>query len=145
MRKDVECAFGILKGRFRILKAGVRLHSIRSVDMVWLTCCALHNMLLEVDGLDEPWDGSKVPTSEWEGALGELEEEDVPVAMRRALCPAEIRQYDTSTIGHADQMEGCTDGEDCDAGIIGAAEVADDPDVVRNVNDLSQAFSATAW
>ena len=81
MRKDVECAFGILKGRFRILKVGIRLHSIESVDMVWLTCCALHNMLLEVDGLDEPWDGSRIPTSEWEGAMGELEVEDVPVAM----------------------------------------------------------------
>ncbi len=26
MRKDVECTFGILKGRWRILKSGVRLH-----------------------------------------------------------------------------------------------------------------------
>ena len=95
MQKDVECAFGILKGRFRILKAGVRLHSVRSVDMAWLTCCALHNMLLEVDRLDVPWDGSRVPTSEWEGALGEIKEEDVPVAMRCALCPAQIRRYNT--------------------------------------------------
>lgn len=34
MRKDVECTFGILKGRFRILKAGIRLHSIEKVDQV---------------------------------------------------------------------------------------------------------------
>jgi hypothetical protein len=25
---------------------------VESADHVWLTCCALHNMLLEVDGLD---------------------------------------------------------------------------------------------
>ena len=37
MRKDVECAFGILKGRWRILKTGVCLHSTQAVDQVWLT------------------------------------------------------------------------------------------------------------
>ena len=64
MRKDVEYAFGITKGRFRTLKTRSRLHSTESVDMIWLTCCALHNMLREVDvdGLDEPWDSTKVHT-----------------------------------------------------------------------------------
>ena len=46
MRKDVECTFGILKGRWRILKYGLRLHSLMDADNVWKTCCALHNMLL---------------------------------------------------------------------------------------------------
>ena len=55
MRKDVECTFGILKGRWRVLKAGVRLHGTKTVDSVWKTCCALHNWLLEVDGLDNTW------------------------------------------------------------------------------------------
>jgi hypothetical protein len=99
MRKDVECAFGIMKGRFRILKTGIRLHSIESVDMIWMTCCALHNLLLEVDGLDHPWDGVCIPTSAWDGELGELEVEEVPMAMRRALSPASIREYDTSSFG----------------------------------------------
>jgi hypothetical protein len=71
-----------MKGRWRILKTGVRLHKVQSVDIIWATCCALHNMLLEVDGLDEPWDGVPIPTSQWDGHLGELEEEDVPFAMR---------------------------------------------------------------
>mgnify|MGYP000223239855 FL=1 len=53
MRKDVECVFGIMKGSFRMLKSGMRLQSIDAVDSVWLTCCALHNWLLEVDGYDE--------------------------------------------------------------------------------------------
>lgn len=51
MRKDVECTFGILKGRWRILKTGIRLHNTEVSDNIWLTCCALHNMLLDVDGL----------------------------------------------------------------------------------------------
>jgi hypothetical protein len=55
VRKDVECTFGIMKGRFRILKIGIRLQSIAAVDKLWCTCCALHNMLLEDDGLSEPW------------------------------------------------------------------------------------------
>ena len=70
MRKDVECTFGILKGRFRLLKAGVRLDGINAVDNVWFTCCALHNWLLEIDGITGEWkDG--VPVSDWEGGDGE--------------------------------------------------------------------------
>ena len=59
MRKDVECTFGILKGRWRILKSGIRLHGVDTADNIWMTCCALHNMLLEVDGNSESWDGEE--------------------------------------------------------------------------------------
>jgi hypothetical protein len=45
LRKDVECTFGILKGRWRVLKTGIRLHSVKSCDNIWKTCCALHNMI----------------------------------------------------------------------------------------------------
>ncbi|KAG7343056.1 hypothetical protein IV203_021001 [Nitzschia inconspicua] len=38
---------------------------IADADKIWKTCCALHNMLLEVDGLDEKWQDG-VP-SHWEG------------------------------------------------------------------------------
>ena len=99
MRKDVECTFGILKGRWRILKTGVRLHSTESVDRVWLTCCALHNWLLEIDGLDQPWDGVNATTSEWTGDLGELDPTDVPLALRRIMTPADIRSFDSSRVG----------------------------------------------
>lgn len=68
MRKDVECLFGILKGRWRILKTGVRLHGADATDKVWLTCCAFHNWLLEVDGLDKTWQhGAR---SDWQGGMG---------------------------------------------------------------------------
>ena len=69
MRKDVECTFGILKGRFRILKTGIRLHSFITMDNIWFTCCALHNMLLEIDGLHTRWING-VP-SDYEGTLGQ--------------------------------------------------------------------------
>ena len=56
-RKDVECTFGILKGRWRILQTGIRLHGAEAANRVWLTCCGLHNQLLDIDGLSTPWDG----------------------------------------------------------------------------------------
>ena len=63
MRKDVDCVFGILKGWWRILKTGIRgVQGVEAVDKVWLTCCALHNWLLEIDGLDADWDSQTLPT-----------------------------------------------------------------------------------
>ena len=56
MRKDIECTFGIMKQRFHVLKHGIRLHVIANSDKVWSTCCALHNMLLFLDGLDKGWE-----------------------------------------------------------------------------------------
>ena len=64
MRKDVECVFGIMKGRFLILRYGFRFHTLYKCDRLWLTCCAMHNMLLDVDGLHRNWhNGAK---SSWE-------------------------------------------------------------------------------
>ena len=34
MQKDVECTFGILKGRWRILKSDTRVHGHKATDMV---------------------------------------------------------------------------------------------------------------
>jgi hypothetical protein len=45
LRKDVECTFGILKRRWRILKSGIRVHGTSTPDKVFLTCCALLNWL----------------------------------------------------------------------------------------------------
>ena len=49
VRKDVECTFGKLKGRFRILATASRLCNITQMDDVWKTCCALHNILMDHD------------------------------------------------------------------------------------------------
>jgi hypothetical protein len=53
MWKDVKCIFGILEGRWIILKAGIRVHGAATADAIFKTCCAMHNWLLEVDGLDD--------------------------------------------------------------------------------------------
>jgi DDE superfamily endonuclease len=74
-RKDTECTFGILKGRFRVLKTGIRLDGPEAADKVWLTCCAIHNFLLEEDGLDD-----------WTGQLGMNDVADLqyaPFALQR--------------------------------------------------------------
>jgi hypothetical protein len=55
-RKDVECCFGILKGRFRFLKQGILLQTQHKIDTAFFTCCILHNMILEADGLDKRWE-----------------------------------------------------------------------------------------
>ena len=54
-RKHVECAFGILKSRFRILKLPIQIHDFDLINDVFHVCCILHNMCLEFDGLDDGW------------------------------------------------------------------------------------------
>lgn len=61
VRKDVEDCFGILKKRFRILRVPSLLNQEKEITNVFMTCCVLHNMLLDWDGLsdlgneDEDW------------------------------------------------------------------------------------------
>ena len=68
LRKVVECTFGIMKGRFRVLKAGIRLHGVEAADKIWLTCCALHNWLLDEDSTE---------SDQWDGVNGLFSEDDV--------------------------------------------------------------------
>jgi len=53
VRKDVECAFGILKIRFRFLRNPVIYQDAEILSNAFKTACMLHNMLLEYDGLNE--------------------------------------------------------------------------------------------
>ena len=104
MRKDVECTFGILKGRWRILKSGVRIYGVDSVDHIWFTCCALHNWLLEVDGLTHKWVGGvQIITSDWDGEMGYADYDgvrvDVPNALARLSTNLDPRNYDSSGLG----------------------------------------------
>jgi DDE superfamily endonuclease len=98
MRKDVECTFGILKGRWRVLKTGIRVHGPAACDMIWLTCCALHNMLLERDGLATTWE--RGTPSEWEGILGEHSLHDIPVEVCEGNANLrELIEFDCARLG----------------------------------------------
>jgi Plant transposon protein len=73
IRKDVECTFGILKGRFRILKMRLLIQDKEKIDNVFFSCCVLHNILLAYDGLDGRWEADV----DYGGADGLHEEEDL--------------------------------------------------------------------
>lgn len=87
MRKDVECTFGIFKGRWRILKSGIRLSGVECADDIFLTWCALHNWLLEIGGLDKEWRHG-VP-SDWEGEIGDVPEGHL-TAVPFAIPPSDV-------------------------------------------------------
>lgn len=73
VRKDVECTFGILKSRFRILRNGLQYDRVLSHQIV-KTCGMLHNMLLAYDGLDNfQWN----KTGDWEYENPDMEDEDI--------------------------------------------------------------------
>ena len=117
LRKDVECTFGILKGRWRILKTGIRLHNTAAADNVWLTCCALHNLLLDVDGLSNGWQNG-IP-SHWESTGGQFEVRDMPIAIQRLINPLgtnviAVQTYDRTKFGFRPQSEDLTTQDDED-------------------------------
>lgn len=93
MRKDVECTFGILKGRWRVLKTGIRLYGIEAADNIWKTCCALHNWLLRYDGLDRQWEHGVGVNSMWQRELGDNEVTEV-----LRLGPSQLDNEDRETL-----------------------------------------------
>ena len=56
VRKRVECLFGALKMRFRILKTPMLFKTKQRVDDVMFTCCRLHNKLGDARGDRTKWD-----------------------------------------------------------------------------------------
>ena len=70
-RKDVECFFGIAKGRFRILKFSIPYRKQIDIDNVFFTICILHIMLHSFDNKGEMdakpnWSGSTGLHNAWE-------------------------------------------------------------------------------
>ena len=112
-----------MKGRWRILKTGIRVEGVDTADKIWLTCCALHNWLLDTDGLDEEWtDG--MPTSVWTGEMGRHDfegiEDHIPNAISRLSTNLEPCNYDMSRMGRGEDVVNIhpadTD-QDVDAGV----------------------------
>ena len=48
VRKDVECTFGILKKRWRVLNDGLYYRDINICEKIFVTCCCLNNFLLDL-------------------------------------------------------------------------------------------------
>ena len=97
MQKDVECTFGILKGRWRILKTGMRLSGIDLADKTFLTCCTLHNWLPETDAFPNNWN-KRIPaadplmqSSEWDGPFVQRDPDDLNLHNQMAML-----SYDSS-------------------------------------------------
>ncbi len=82
-----------------MLKSGLHISGVDSVDYIWFTCCSLHNWLLDIDGLSQKWVGGvRQCVSNWEGELGCLDFDDVHKDVPNALaCLSEnqdARNYD---------------------------------------------------
>lgn len=77
VRKTVECVFGILKGRFRILKIPIRFQKQREVENVFKTCCCIHNIILENDSQVKEWETGV----NYEGADGLHDIEDLNTSL----------------------------------------------------------------
>lgn len=78
MRKDIECCYGRVKGRFRIFRGAILYKTRESIDNAWFTVCILHNMLHRVNSLDVMtaafgWEGSAGPL---EGQVPDVEDDD---------------------------------------------------------------------
>ena len=54
VRKDVECCFGILKGRWKSLDSGFNYRRIQVCQHIFVSCCVLHNMMLDEMIREEP-------------------------------------------------------------------------------------------
>ncbi len=93
-----------------MLKSGIRVHNTEAADNIWLTCCALHNLLIDVDGLSVDWENG-VP-SHWEGERGEFQDDDIPEAIRRLINPDAVRTYDRSSYGWSNPEEERTTVDD---------------------------------
>jgi hypothetical protein len=48
IQKDVECTFGILKKRWRVLNDGFYYRDINTCEKIFVTCCCLNNFLLDL-------------------------------------------------------------------------------------------------
>ena len=78
------------------MKTGIRLQGVEVADKIWKTCCALHNWLLEVDGLDGEWDGH-ISMHDARDVLNHI-----PFALQHLHEGWDPRTYDASGLGPGD-------------------------------------------
>jgi len=125
MRKDVEDAFGILKIRFAPLRQGTNLRTDTDTEAIMRTCCALHNRLLEHDGLDKGWGPSKKPKVDNRAVQVMLAEEEAKDAAM------ELEEEEDHEEEEGEEEVG---GEAAEVGSHGAAEPASDMEGALHVD-----------
>ena len=81
MRKDDECFFGGLKGRFRMLRCRLRFQKITLCNKLFQTCCSLHNLMIDKDGLD----------NDQETEIIQREIVQTPFAIEKLNCSVRLR------------------------------------------------------
>ena len=123
-----------MKCRWRILKYGIRFHDISKCDQTWMTCCALHNYLLEKDGLAEGWGKSLSPDEDDVKSISML------FALHKLLDINLAQRYDTSGSGIGNDVE-IDSGDaqsiaECNAQPLQNKPIQND-DLSYNVNDMS--------
>ena len=52
-RTNVECCFGILKKRWKILKISLRFRKIATCHKIFVACCMIHNIIKDLETYDE--------------------------------------------------------------------------------------------
>ncbi|XP_071697706.1 uncharacterized protein [Rutidosis leptorrhynchoides] len=87
-RKDVERAFGVLQGRFHIIRLASRSMSVNRMRRVMECCIILHNMILEDNGFAlSKWE-ERFTTEEMENGMERIRNRD------RDIIAREIRDRD---------------------------------------------------
>ena len=91
VRKDIECFFGRLKGRFRMLKTPVTFHHKHQIDNTFFTCVALQNIIHDWDkelNLLTAWEVD----ADWEGAEGQFADEAGAAEESRLWCRPKLKR-----------------------------------------------------
>ena len=90
---------------------GIRVYGVDKVDEIWLTCCALHNWLLDIDGISIQWKNG-VLVSNWDGELGQMDfdglRESILNSIARLSTNLDPRNYDLSNMGPGEDVVGET-------------------------------------
>jgi hypothetical protein len=120
------------------LKTGVRVYGVDKVDEIWLTCCALHNWLLDIDGLSNKWNDG-VLVSDWDGELGQIDfdglRESIPNSIARLSTNLDPRNFDLSNMGPGEDVVG-----EIYHGDRGEEEDMEHDDLMTPVNSMSLVY-----
>lgn len=111
VRKDVECTFGIMKGRFRILKLPLDFQHEQEIDYLFYTCAYLHNWVQRYQGFGEVWQEDE----DWVGLAGKFH--PGLCGRRRYFGSGKLHTYDVHA--HTDYSSvggGLDDGDDVEYG-----------------------------